>query len=76
MIDFVLKILKTLPQQLCLSLYSVFTAVRLEKLTSHRYVVENESNVKIALFVRMGNSSPVANQKLHISHLSCKFGHF
>ena len=38
--------------------------VRLEKLTSHRYVVENESNVKIALFARVGNSLEVANQKL------------
>ena len=32
---------------LSLSLFLVFTAVRLEKLTSHRYVVENGSNVEI-----------------------------
>ena len=34
-----------------------------QKLTSHRYVVENGSNVKIALFARVGNSLEVANQK-------------
>ena len=34
---------------LSISLFLVFTAVRLEKLTSHRCVVENWSNVKIAL---------------------------
>ena len=49
---------------LSLSLFLVFIAVRLEKLTSHRYVVENGSNVKIALWASMGNSLAAANQKL------------
>ena len=49
---------------LSLSLFLVFIEVRLEKLTSHRYVVENGSNVKIALWASMGNSLAAANQKL------------
>lgn len=53
---------EALPQQLSVSLFLVFIAVRLEKLTSHRYVVENGSNVKIALFARMGNSLTAVNQ--------------
>jgi len=55
---------EALHQQLSVSLFLVFIAVRLEKLTSHRYVVENGSNVKIALFARVGNSLEIANQQL------------
>ena len=54
---------EALHQQLSVSLFLVFIEVR-QKLTSHRYVVENGSNVKIALFARVGNSLEVANQKL------------
>ena len=46
---------EALPQQLSVSPFLVFIAVRLEKLTLHIYVVENGSNVKIALFAKMGN---------------------
>ena len=52
---------KALHQQLSVSLFLVCIEVR-QKLTSHRYV-ENGSNVKIALFARVGNSLEVANQK-------------
>ena len=34
----------------------------LEKLSSHRYVVEKGSNVEIALFARMGNSLAAVTQ--------------
>ena len=34
----------------------------LEKLSSHRYVVEKGSNVEIALFARIGNSLAAVNQ--------------
>ena len=47
-----------------LSVFIFFIAVKLEKLSSHRYVVENGSNVKIALLARMGNSLATDNQKL------------
>ncbi|KAK3696207.1 hypothetical protein RRG08_027650 [Elysia crispata] len=49
---------------LSLSLFLVFTAVRFEKLTSHRYVVENGNNVNIALLASMGNFLAAAKQKL------------
>ena len=49
---------------LSLSLFLVFIAVRLEKLSSYGYVVENGSKVEIALVARMGNSSAAVNQKL------------
>ena len=52
---------EALHQQLSVSLFLVCIEVR-QKLTSHRYV-ENGSNVKIALFARVGNSLEVANQK-------------
>jgi len=55
-----------------LSLILVFIAVKLEKLSSHRYVVENGSNVKIALLARMGNSLATDNQKLS-KGISAKF---
>ena len=54
---------EALHQQLSVSLFLFFIEVR-QKLTSHTYVVENGSNVKIALFSRMGNSLVVPNQKL------------
>ena len=49
---------------LSLFLFLVFIAVRLVKLTSHRYVVENGINVKITLWASLENSLPAANQKL------------
>ena len=47
-----------------LSLFLVFIAVRLEKLTSHKYVVEKGSNMEIALLASNGNSLETASQKL------------
>ena len=48
---------------LSLSLYLVFTEVRLEKPTSHIYVGKNGSTVKIALLASMGDSLAAAHQK-------------
>ena len=46
------------------SLILVFIAVRLEKPSSQRYVVEKGSNVEIALFATIGYSLAAVNQKL------------
>ena len=46
------------------SLFLVFIAVRLEKPSSQRYVVEKGSNVEIALFATIGYSLAAVNQKL------------
>ena len=47
-----------------LYLFLVFIAVGVEKLTPHSNVVENGSNVKIALWASMGISLAAANQKM------------
>lgn len=57
-----------LPQQLPVSLLSIFIAVMLEELRPHRYVVENGGNVQIARQTKTvcqdGNSLVAVNQQL------------
>jgi len=49
---------------LSLSLLFDFILVKLEKLTSHKYVVENGSNVATVLLVRKGYSLAATNQRV------------
>ena len=55
------------------SLCLVFIAVKLEKPSSHKYVVEKGSNVETALFATIGYSLAAVSQKLAIGTSDVSF---